>query len=113
MAILAGAGVAGAILYYAHKRHERCAEFPDIYSSSGPIHLQPDADMELREFIAMKLDDAAISGIDISEGELQKQGAEYISPHCDWDTRDTTKAQQVWSSIGVIARHMRAEAVQG
>ncbi len=112
LAVAAGVGIIGLVVYLSYRKHEECTEFPEIYSANGPIHLTPDADIEVREFIALKLDDADVSGVEISSLELTRQAAEYIAD-CDWAERATIKAQQIWGSIGIIANSMKAEQLQG
>ena len=114
MALLAGLGVAGTILYFMHKRHVRCSQFPDIYSENGPIHLLPEADHDVREFIAIKLDDAETANIDLPTEKLTKMAAQHVAPDCDWDwgNLETVKAQQIYASISTIVSYMKKQREQ-
>jgi hypothetical protein len=109
MALLAGLGVATGILYFAHRRHQKCTVFPEIYSETGPIHLKPDADIEVREYVSIKLEDARAAGIDIDTARLTKMAAQYIAPDCDWDDMQSPNAQQIYASISTIVHHLKAQ----
>lgn len=112
LALVAGIGTVGLVVYLAHRKHEKCTSFPDVYSKDGPIHLTPHANEQAREFIAMKLDNAKAAGIDIPDERLIKQAAEHITD-CEWEDATTTQAQQILGSIGTIVNYMKSQQEVG